>query len=66
MKVKELIEKLQEFDENMEVFYDDETYWPVDVSELYKTTIYKQYNWIWGYWMTKNKWGKEMECVYIE
>ena len=66
MKVKELIEKLQEFDEDMDVFYDDTTYWPIKTDQIYKVKIYKEKDEIWGYRMTKNKWGTEMECVYIE
>ena len=66
MTVKELIEKLQEFDWDTEVFYDDDHYWPVDVTELYKATIYKRFNWIWGYAYTKMKWDEEIKCVYIE
>ena len=66
MKVKELIEKLQEFDEDMEVFYDDDNYWPIKTDEVYETTLYEEYDGIWGYWMTKNKWGKEIKWIYIE
>jgi hypothetical protein len=34
MTVKELIEKLQEFDENLQVCYDDESYGPQQIHEM--------------------------------
>lgn len=66
MKVKELIEKLKEFDEDFEVFYDDDHYWPVDLTELYTTIIYRNYNNRWWYNYTKRKWDEEIKCVYMD
>jgi len=64
MKVKELIEKLQEFDEDIEVFYDDAEYWPREVNDMDRETIYKTEN---GYKYTKyNEWDEEIKCILIE
>lgn len=64
MKVKELIEKLREFDEDMDVFYDDDTFWPLNVTALDTATIYENENW--HYSFLKAKWDKEIKCIYIE
>lgn len=63
MKVKELIERLQEFDWDMDVFYDDETYWPRETDRVYEITIYK---WDMRYHYNKEEWDKEIKCIYIE
>ena len=64
MKVKELIEKLQEFDGDLEMFYDDAEYWPREVNNMNIEVVYKTEH---GYRYTRyDKWDEVINCVLIE
>lgn len=64
MKVKELIEKLQELDEDMEVFYDDAENWPQEVNNVDIDVVYKTEH---GYRYTRyDEWDEAINCVFVE